>query len=261
MIGDLEPGAEQGFTLTAADFSGGSAAEQLYGFGFGDQTEQQRIVTIRRSAITAIVGYGGWGGRLADFAPGTDRGPFVVGWHADQAPVTVSVEGEEVQRYRQSVEILSGRPQLGPGRVVLTPSQLPTHVVATEGEAFEEAPGWVGLANGSVTFRVTLPLDAVVVEVEELTVITGTDPASVWGPSSFISLLPEGYTVELLDPESGTWSLLGDASQRHRFEIEEPARLLAPGGYLELRITGTEIPDHLGQSPVYLGAELTGVVR
>lgn len=261
MIGDLAPGARQEFSVTARDFPGGSAADQLYGFGgFEDFDEEQRTAQVRRSVITALVGYGGFQGRFADFSPGVDRGPFVIGWHADTGPVQVEVDGEEVQRYTQSVEVLSGRPMLGPGPVTLTPSQLPAQVVATEGEVTEQSPGWFALGNGSLTYRVSLPLEASAMQAQEVTVVTGTDPSSVWGDfGGFVSLLPAGYTVEVRDAD-GAWVYVGDPSARNRFVLPADGRYLDAGGSLTVRVTGTDIPPQQGPTPLFVGAEVAGVV-
>ena len=68
-IGDLAPGASAEFGLPGANFNGSSASDQVYGFGgFDNGDEQQRLVTLRRQVIDALVGYGGVGPVSVDIA-------------------------------------------------------------------------------------------------------------------------------------------------------------------------------------------------
>jgi hypothetical protein len=165
-----------------------------------------------------------------------------------------------VQRYAQSVEVLSGRPQLGPGTVSLEPAQLTTQVVSTLGEATATEPGYVTLADGEVVFQVSLPLEAAGLAPSKVTLVAGTDASSIFFNPGAQSLMPPGYRISVFDTAANDWVDVGDLSQQGRFELDDPARVLDPAGRILIRITGTDIPDQNGQMSVYASAAIEGAI-
>ncbi len=78
-IGDLAPGASLEFSPPTSNFNGSSASDQVYGFGgFDSSSEEQRLVSLRRQVIDALVGYGGWAGM--ELSASFGRGPYIIGW-------------------------------------------------------------------------------------------------------------------------------------------------------------------------------------
>jgi hypothetical protein len=262
MVGTLQAGASKSFTFPVRSVSGSSASDMVYGFAnFDAATAAGRQEQVRRQVIDAIVGYGGgWPGRLGSAGGGIDRGPFVIGWQADVSPTPIDVDGHEVQRYAQSVEVLSGRPQLGPGTVSLEPAQLTTQVVSTFGEATATEPGYVTLADGEVVFQVGLPLEAAGLAPSKVTLVAGADASSIFFNPGAASLMPPGYRISVFDTVAGDWVDVGDLSQQARFELDDPARVLDPAGRILIRITGSDIPDQNGQMSVYASAAIEGAI-
>jgi hypothetical protein len=261
MIGSLEPGASRAFELNPGN--GTSASAQIYGpDGFDASSATQRQILLRRQVIDSLVGYGREGrGWLGDAAAGLDRGPFVIGWQADASPVEMEVDGHDVQRYVQTVEVLSGRPTLGPGPVSLSPSQLATSVLALNGPAWEDEPGYVSLTDGEAVFQVSLPLEASQMNVSRLSLIAGTDASMiVFDQNNMASLMPDGFRMAAFDHVADTWVDIGDLSQRSRFEVEQPSRLLDRAGRILVRVVGTELPEEFGRVNVFVGAAVEGVL-
>jgi hypothetical protein len=139
MVGTLAPGQSKAFTMQLRNLNGTSASQMVYGTaGVVSNSDAQRLVYVRSQVIDALVGYGGgFPGKPGGVSSGIDRGPFVVGWQRDATPLEVELDGQQIQRYAQAVEVLSGQPTLGPGTITLSPSQLNSEVVATAGEASE----------------------------------------------------------------------------------------------------------------------------
>ena len=88
-------------------------------YGFAALRHQQRgaapAISVRSQVIDALVGYGGGSpGRCGGVTGGIDRGPFVIGWQAGTSPVEIEIDGEQVQRYAQAVEVSPAGATLGP---------------------------------------------------------------------------------------------------------------------------------------------------
>jgi hypothetical protein len=263
MVGTLEPGTSKTFSLSMRNLSGSAASEMVYGFAnFDASSPAQRQNQVRRQVIDSLVGYGGgWPGRLGNAGGGVDKGPLVIGWQTDLSPVSVEIDGHEVQRYAQSVEVLSGSPRLGPGAVSLDPAQMITQVISTAGEASESEPGYVTLADGEVVFQVGLPLEATRLVPSKVTLISGGDPGSIFFNQGIGgSHLPAGFRISAFDTVGQDWEDIGDLSQQDRFELQDPARFLDPAGRILVRISGSQVPDDFGQISVFAGAAVEGAI-
>jgi len=263
MVGTLAPGEGKSFTLSLRNVNGSSASQQVFGAaGFDTSTPRQRKILVRSQVINALVGYGGgFPGRMSDLATGIDRGPFVIGWQSDATPLEVELDGQQTQRYVQAVEVLSGRPTLGPGQVTLGPSQLATEVVETVGEASQNEPGFVTVGNGEVTFRVSLPLEASGLAPTRVTIIAGQDPGTIFfDQPNFAALLPSGYRMAVYDIVGAEWIDLGDLSEASRFDAAEPSHVIDSAGRILVRISGSGIPADFGQANVFAGASVAGVI-
>jgi len=260
-IGDLAPGQEEEFTVPRTNFNGSSAADQVYGFGGFDMADpEQREIGVRRQVIDSLVGYGSFMPGGMDI-PSAGRGPFLIGWRDEDGPLPVLVDGLVAERYSQLVEVLSVRPPLGTGEITIRPAQMSIAVIASDGDASSGGPGMMMIGEGSVTFGVTLPLEASGMAVSELTVIVGPDPHMVFNEQGgFGGFWPAGFTAEIRDPQTGEWSPLGDISQDSSFKIDDPATAISSGGRIEVRISGGQIDPNFGQASVFVSAEVTGVI-
>lgn len=263
MIGDLAAGESKEFSLSTRNFNGNSVSDSVYGFMNFDQQgiPSDGLETMaRRQVIDSLVGYGGWfPGKGTDFSLGLDRGPFIIGWQAAPGPISVEVDDETVERFSQTVEVVSGRPQLGPGPVRLEPSQLSVQVVSTDGDANQQEPGFVTLGNGEIVFGIALPLEAAKLAPTAVTLLVGSDPGMIMGNQGGMGFLPPGYTFAVREVDSGEWRDLGDLSQASTFEIDDPASVLDDAGRMEVRVTGTGVQDQFGQMSIFVGASLEGV--
>ena len=153
------------------------------------------------------------------------------------------------------------RPTLGPGEVEIDPPQMAVAVLSTEGDATNGGPGSVMLGDGSVTYSIALPLDATDMAVSELEILVGPDPSMVLGDQGgFGGFWPQGFTLEVRDPTSGAWTLLGDISQQSTFEIDDPGTAISGTGRIEVRITGVEENPNFGQASVFVSARAAGVI-
>jgi hypothetical protein len=84
-------------------------------------------------------------------------------------------------------------------------------VVASDGDASSGGSGMLMIGDGSVTFGITLPLEASGMAVSELTVLVGPDPGMVLSDQrGFGGFWPAGYIAEIRDPATGEWRELGD---------------------------------------------------
>jgi hypothetical protein len=262
MVGTLEAGARKAFTLPIRNPNGSSASDMVYGFAnFDPGSSAGRQEQVRRQVIDSLVGYGGgWPGKFGNAGGGIDRGPFVIGWMTDASTTPIEIEDHEVQRYTQSVEVLSGQPQLGPGTISLEPSQLITQVVSTAGEVNASEPGFVTLANGEVVFQVSLPLEASGLAPSRVTLVASSDASTIFFNPGGQSLMPPGYRISVFDAVANDWVDVGDLSQQGRFELDDPARVLDGAGRILIRITGSNVPDQNGQMPVYASAAVEGAI-
>jgi hypothetical protein len=258
---DLGPGESADFTLDTTNFNGSSASDQVYGFGgFDAANATQRQVLVRRQVIDSLVGFGGFMPGV-EMGSGTSRGPYVIGWHDDAGPLPVTVDDLDAQRYTQSVEVVSVRPTLGPGQVEIGPEQMSVAVLETEGNTSNGGPGVILIGEGSATYSIALPLEATDMAVSDLDIVVGPDPSMVIGDQGgFGGFWPQGFTLEVRDPGTGNWVLVGDISERSRFEIEDPGTAISDSGRIEVRITGVEQDPNFGQPGVFVSARAAGVI-
>lgn len=263
MVGTLAPGESKTFRLPLRNLTGASASQQVYGqIAFDTGAAAQRRASVRSQVIDALVGYaGGFPGKAGGVTGGIDRGPFVIGWQVDASPLAVEIDGQQVQRYAQAVEVLSGGARLGPGPVTLTPSELTTEIVSTAGEATQTQPGSIAIANGEVTFRMGLPLEAAAVQPSKVTIILANEASTIfYDQENFGAFLPSGFRVAVYDVVAADWVDLGDLSERSRFDVADPSRVLDPAGRILVKVTGSGIPAALGQVSVFAGARVAGVM-
>jgi hypothetical protein len=264
LVGTLAPGASKSFRMPLTSVTGVSSSQQVYGTAsFDTSSAVGRRILVRSQVIDALVGYGGGGfpGKVGGVSVGVDRGPFVIGWQVDQAPLEVQLDGQVIQRDAQSVEVLSGQPALGPGIVTVRPSQMSTEIVSTAGDASQNQPGYVTLANGEVTFRMSLPLEATGLVPTKVTIVSAGDPTAILLDQQNVgAFLPAGFRIAVYDTAHADWVDLGDLSQRSRFDVPDPGHVLDPAGRILVRITGSGAPKGFGQVGVFAGAHVTGVL-
>jgi hypothetical protein len=262
-IGDLEPGASADFEIDRTNINGSSASDQVYGFGGFDSSDADaRRILMRRGVIDSLVGYGAFepGGAVLSGGPG--RGPYLIGWRDGGGPLPLEVEGVEAQRYSQSVEVLAVRPSIATGDVTFGPANMSISVIATDGDTGSAGPGMVTIGDGSATFSIALPLEANGIAVSSLEIVAGPDPSMVLSdPGGRGGFWPQGYSVEVRNPATGEWSLLGDLGDRSRFEVADPSTAIDASGRIEVRVRGDETIDpNFGQSSVFISAEVAGVI-
>lgn len=263
MIADeLAPGESVEFTVETRNLNGSSASDQVYGFGgFDSGNAEQREMLMRRQVIDSLVGFGGFMPGM-ELGSGSGRGPYVIGWHDDPGPIPVTVDDLEAQRYAQSVEVVSVLPTVLTGEVEIGPERMGVAILATEGDTSSGGPGMVMIGEGSVTYSVALPLEATDMAVSDLEILVGPDPSMVLGDQGggFGGFWPDGYTLEVRDPSTGEWTLVGDISDQSRFEIEDPATAIGETGRIEIKITGAAEDPNFGQPSVFVSARATGVI-
>ncbi|MEX0710531.1 MAG: hypothetical protein WD116_04935 [Chloroflexota bacterium] len=263
MVGNLAPGEGKSFRLPLRNLNGTSTSQQVFGTaGFDSTSPRQRQILVRSQVIDALVGHGGgFPGRVSDATGGIDRGPFLIGWQAEAAPLEVELDGQQIQRYAQAVEVISGRPTMGPGAVTIGPSQLGTEVIETVGEASQVEPGVVTLANGEVSFRVSLPLEATGLVPSRVTVVASTDAGTIfWDQQNVETRLPDGFRIAVYDTVATDWIDLGDLSARTRFDVPEPTHVLDSAGRILIRISASGVPPEFGQPTVFASASIAGVI-
>ena len=261
MIGPLEPGASAEFEVDRVNFNGSAASEQVYGFGgFENQTEAQRRALVRRQVIDALVGYGGMAPGI-DLGPLQTRGPYVIAWRDTDGPMPLSVEGLDAVRSAVAVEVLSVRPLAASGEVTIPPAQMSVAVTEVEGNASVVGSAMASVTDGTATFTIGLPLEATGMEVTELELVAGPDPAAALNEQGgFGGFWREGTLVELRDPETGDWSALGDLSESSVIEIDDAAAAFGDTGLLTVRVSGQPADVEFGDTPVFLTARASGVI-
>ncbi|MBA3689035.1 MAG: hypothetical protein H0W81_09430 [Chloroflexi bacterium] len=263
MIGALAPGESKTFHMALRNLNGSSTSQQVYGItAFDTSSAAQRRIAVRSQVIDALVGSsGGFPGKMGGSAGGIDRGPFLIGWQADVSPLEVQLDGQEVQRLAQAVEVISGQATLGPGPVTISPSELSTEILATDGEASQTAPSSVTLANGEVTFRIGLPLEATGLVPTKVTIVVAGDAGTIlFDQENVGAFQTTGFRVAVYDTTAADWVDLGDLSQRSRFDVPDPTRVLDSSGRLLVKVTGSSVPAATGQMAIFAGARVTGVV-
>ncbi|MGI8657558.1 MAG: hypothetical protein ACR2K4_02150, partial [Candidatus Limnocylindria bacterium] len=259
---ELAPGDSAEFTVRSANFNGSSASDQVYGFGgFDSSSDEQRRIILRRQVIDALVGFGGFAPGVDLGASGRGRGPFVIGWTDDPGPLPVVVDDLVAQEYAQSVEVVSVRPAIGSGEIEITPAQMSVALLSTEGTASDNGGGSVLLGEGSAIYGLALPLDATSMAVSELEILVGQDASVMLGEQGgFGGFWPPGFTLEVRDPATGAWSLLGSLDQQTSFDVDDPASMLSDTGRIEVRVTGVAADANFGQNSVFVTARAKGVI-
>jgi hypothetical protein len=263
LVGTLAPGESKSFRMPMSVGPEISSSQQVYGTASYDTSSVAgRRILVRSQVIDALVGYGsGFPGKVGGVSTGVDRGPFVIGWQADETPLEVQLDGQVIQRYAQAVEVLSGQPTLGPGTVTIRPSQMTTEIVSTAGDAAQNQPGYVTLGNGEVTFRMSLPLEATGLVPTKVTIVSAGDPTSIlFDQQNVGAFLPAGFRMTVYDIVQADWVDLGDLSQRSRFDVPDVSHVLDRSGRILVRITGSGVPKESGQVGVFAGAQVTGVL-
>ncbi|WP_179727754.1 hypothetical protein, partial [Salmonella enterica] len=73
-----------------------------------------------------------------------------------------------------------------------------------------------------VTFGIALPLEASGLDASEVEIVVGPDFSIVLSEQGeFAGMWPEGFTVEVRDPATGAWQMLGDLSEQSSFVIDD----------------------------------------
>ncbi|HSK94339.1 MAG TPA: hypothetical protein VLA76_09820 [Candidatus Angelobacter sp.] len=259
-IGDLEPGEEATFTLRR-NLNGSSASDGVYGFGgFGGEGERERVVMLRRQVIDALVGYGGWMPGL-DLASDSARGPYLIGWRSTPGPLPILVDGVEAQRLNHAVEVIAVRPLPAGGEITVEPGRMSVSIVERDGDIGEAGPGTVFINDGTATFSIALPLEVSGMAVDELEIIAGPDPGMVISEQGgFGGFWPPGVQLELQDPRTGEWSVLGDLGQQSRFEVDDPATAIGDTGRILVRVMAEGLNPNFGGNSFFVSARVSGVL-
>ena len=172
----------------------------------------------------------------------------------------ILVEGLQTQRYAEIAEVVGVQPELGRGEVVVGPGQMGV-TVTTEGDATLSGPATISLVSGSATFGISLPVTASGIAVTGVEIVVGPDAGStIQDPGGFGGFWPPGYAVELRDPGTGEWSLLGDLAEGNTFRIDEPASAISSTGLIEVRISVDQTDPNFGRPSVFASATVTGVI-
>jgi hypothetical protein len=265
MIGDLAPGESGEFRIASAGLSQSSASDQVYGFGGFDSADpDRRRVIARRGVIDALVGYGGWMPVDSELASYGGRGPYLIGWRTGEGPMPIALDGVETQRFTELVEVVAIRPGIGRGEVVVGPGQMSISV-ATDGGATLLGAAMVALgreAGANAIFSISLPLEASEMEVTALELIAGTDPGQViMDGGAFPGMWPPGYTIEIRDPRTGEWEVVGDLNADNRFDIEDPSHAVSAAGRIDVRVTAGAPDPNFGDPSVFVTARVEGVIE
>ncbi|MGZ8562453.1 MAG: DUF7408 domain-containing protein [Candidatus Limnocylindria bacterium] len=264
MIGDLAPGASGEFRIARGGLSQSSASDQVYGFGGFDSSDpERRRIVARRGVIDSLVGYGGWmpvGSELSGYG---GRGPYLIGWRTGDGPAPIMLDGVETQRFAELVEVVAIRPGIGSGDVVVGPGQMSISV-ATDGGATLLDSATVALggeAGANAVFSISLPLEASGIEVSAIELIAGTDPGmAIMDEGAFPGLWPPGYSVEVRNPMTGDWTVVGDLSAGNRIEIDDPSTAISAAGRIDVRITAGTPNPNFGDPSVFVTARVEGVI-
>ncbi len=264
MIGDLAPGATGEFRIAREGLSQSSASDQVYGFGgFNSSDPERRQIVARRGVIDALVGYGGWMPVDAELSGYGGRGPFVIGWRSGEGPTPIALDGVETLRFAELVEVVAIRPGVGGGSVVFGPGDMSISV-ATDGGATLLDSATVALggdAGASAVFSISLPLEASELEVTAIELIAGTDPGmAIVEGGAFPGLWPPGYSVEVRDPVTGEWSVVGDLSAGNRIAIDDPSGAINAAGRIDVRVTAGVPNPNFGDPSVFVTARVEGVI-
>jgi hypothetical protein len=268
LIGDLTPGESTDFTLSMSQFNGQAASEQIYGFsnfGGAQMSERDRQVNTRRSVLDMLAGFGG--NMPLEMASGLAAEPLVVGWRpavsdeatAEAGPLDVSVDDHQQRTYRETIEVISGRPVLGPGKVRLGAGLMPSTVLSTTGDVQRQDFGGIIVGNGEVHFGLALPLEASGLAPSRIRIQVATDPMSILVDQPNVpGQAPPGYRIAIRQAGTDDWIDLGDLNTTSSFEVPDPTLVLGDGGSMEVRVSGTGIDASQGGFPIFVGATVEG---
>jgi hypothetical protein len=264
MIGDLAPGATGEFRIARDGLNQSSASDQVYGFGgFNTSDPDRRRIVARRGVIDALVGYGGWMPVDADIGGFDGSGPYLIGWRSGDGPTPIVLDGVEAQRFAELVEVVAVRPGIGTGTVVVGPGQMSISVATDSGATLLDTATVAlgGEAGASAIFSISLPLEASEMEVTAIELIAGTDPGmAIMDSGGFPGLWPPGYSIEVRDPATGDWGVVGDLSAGSRIEIDDPSGAIGAAGRIDVRVTAGEPNPNFGDPSVFLTARIEGVI-
>ena len=268
LIGDLTPGESTDFTLRIGQFTGQAASEQIYGFanfGGAQMSERDRQVNTRRSVLDMLAGFGG--NMPLEMASGLAAEPLVVGWRpavsdeatAEAGPLDVSVDDHQQRTYRETIEVISGRPVLGPGKVRLGAGLMPSTVLSTTGDVQRQDFGGIIVGNGEVHFGLALPLEASGLAPSRIRIQVATDPMSILvDQPNMPGQAPPGYRIAIRQAGTDDWIDLGDLNTTSSFEVPDPTLVLGDGGSMEVRVSGSGIDASQGGFPIFVGATVEG---
>jgi len=268
LIGDLTPGESTDFTLSIGQFTGQAASEQIYGFanfGGAQMSERDRQVNTRRSVLDMLAGFGG--NMPLEMASGLATEPLVVGWRpavsdeatAEAGPLDVSVDDHQQRTYRETIEVISGRPDLGPGKVRLGAGLMPSTVLSTTGDVQRQDFGGIIVGNGEVHFGLALPLEASGLAPSRIRIQVATDPMSILvDQPNMPGQAPPGYRIAIRQAGTDDWIDLGDLNTTSSFEVPDPTLVLGDGGSMEVRVSGSGIDASQGGFPIFVGATVEG---
>ena len=268
LIGDLTPGESTDFTLSIGQFTGQAASEQIYGFanfGGAQMSERDRQVNTRRSVLDMLAGFGG--NMPLEMASGLATEPLVVGWRpavsdeatAEAGPLDVSVDDHQQRTYRETIEVISGRPVLGPGKVRLGAGLMPSTVLSTTGDVQRQDFGGIIVGNGEVHFGLALPLEASGLAPSRIRIQVATDPMSILvDQPNMPGQAPPGYRIAIRQAGTDDWIDLGDLNTTSSFEVPDPTLVLGDGGSMEVRVSGSSIDASQGGFPIFVGATVEG---
>jgi len=264
MIGDLAPGASGEFRLDRESLSQSSASDQVYGFGgFNSSDPERRRIMARRGVIDALVGYGGWMPVGSEVTGYGDRGPYLIGWRPGEGPAPIALDGVETQRFSELVEVVAIRPGFGVGEVVVGPGQMSISV-ATDGGATLIDTATVALggeAGANAVFSISLPLEASAMQVTALELVVGTDPGmAIMDGGVFPGMWPPGYSIEVRDPRTGEWTVVGDLGDGNRLEIGDPSSAVSAAGRIDVRVMAGAPDPSFGDPSVFVSARVEGVI-
>jgi hypothetical protein len=118
-----------------------------------------------------------------------------------------------------------------------------------------------GESGADAIFSISLPLEASEMDVTALELIVGTEPGmAIIDEGAFPGLWPPGYSVEVRDPRTGDWTVVGDLSAGNRIDIDDPSAAVSAAGRIDVRVTAGEPDPNFGDPSVFVSARVEGVI-
>jgi hypothetical protein len=228
-------------------------------------SERDRQVNTRRYVLDMLAGFGG--NMPLEMASGLAAEPLVVGWRpavgdeatAEAGPLDVIVDDHQQRTYRETIEVISGRPALGPGKVRLGAGLMPSTVLSTTGDVQRQDFGGIIVGNGEVHFGLALPLEASGLTPSHIRIQVATDPMSILVDQPNVpGQAPPGYRIAIRQAGTDDWIDLGDLNTTSSFEVPDPTLVLGDGGSMEVRVSGSGIDASQGGFPIFVGATVEG---